>query len=171
MKMGRALLILGVLGLLGFVVTGILGYGLVEPGYEEMPRHMLLGLASCLLLLFSQLWLLFYLAGVHRAIRRTVEELRLEPRLSEEARRLRRAYPWLVLALVTSVTTFLIGALVATMAVPPWVHHALFFVALVAQALALWQGSRALTDSEALVAAVDRASGPASAPVAEGVPG
>lgn len=154
--MGRALLIIGVVATLGFLATGILGYWITGPADAGMPRHMLLALGSCLLMLFSHLWIFFYLIGTGRAIRQTIRELSLEPGLSEATTRFKRCYPWLLTAMIASVATFLLGGFVATRALPVWTHHALFFVTLALQAVSLWLEARALAASEGLIGDVDR---------------
>jgi hypothetical protein len=65
--MGRALLIVGFMATLGVVATAVLGYLLNAPADPEMPRHVLVGLASSLLLLFSHCWIMFYLIGTGKA--------------------------------------------------------------------------------------------------------
>ncbi|HET9210014.1 MAG TPA: hypothetical protein VFR03_06435 [Thermoanaerobaculia bacterium] len=154
--MGRALLIIGVVATLGFVATGILGYWVTGPAHPDMARHMLLALGSCLLLLFSHLWILFYLVGIGRAIRLTIQDLGLEPGLSEATRRFKRCYPWLLLATAAALATFILGGFVATRALPRWTHHSLFFVTLALQVVALWLEGRALAGSEGLIGDVDR---------------
>jgi hypothetical protein len=154
--MGRALLIIGVVATLGFLATGILGYWITGPADAGMPRHMLIALGSCLLLLFSHLWILFYLVGAGRAIRLTIKDLGLDPGLGEATRRFKSCYPWLLAATVAALATFLLGGFVATKALPPWTHHALFFVTLALQAVALWLEGRALAGSEGLIGDVDR---------------
>lgn len=154
--MGRSLLIIGVVGTLGFLATGILGYWVTGPADAGMPRHMLIALGSCLLLLFSHLWILFYLIGTGRAIRLTVKELGLETGLAEATRRFKTCYPWLVAAMIAAVATFVLGGFVAVKTLPRWTHHTLFFVTLALQAISLWLEGRALTGSEELIGDVDR---------------
>lgn len=156
--MGRALLIIGVVATLGFAATGILGYWITGPADAGMPRHMLIALGSCLLLLFSHLWILFYLVGTGRAIRLTIKELGLDPGLGEATRRFKSCYPWLLAATVAALATFLLGGFVATKALPRWTHHSLFFATLALQAVALWLEGRALTGSEELIGDVDRSA-------------
>ena len=154
--MGRALLIIGVVATLGFLATGILGYWITSPADAGMPRHMLLALGSCLLMLFSHLWIFFYLIGTGRAIRQTIRELGLEPGLSAATTRFKLCYPWLLAAMVGSVATFLLGGFVATKSLPVWTHPALFFATLALQAVSLWLEGRALAASEGLIGDVER---------------
>ena len=73
--MSRALLIVGFLATLGFAATGVLGYRLSGDG-ETFQLHLLLGLVSCLLLLFSHCWIMFFLIGTGKAIKEHPEKLR-----------------------------------------------------------------------------------------------
>src|SRR6185369_534490 len=132
--MGRALLIVGVLATIGLLVAAIFGYGLHGPIGPEMQRHVLVALASCLLLLFSHCWIMFYLIGTGKAVKDAVKEFNLEPRLIEETKRFKNvSYPWLMLAMATAMATFIVGGGVATGSLPPWIHHALFYATLLSQ--------------------------------------
>jgi RsiW-degrading membrane proteinase PrsW (M82 family) len=156
MRMGRALLIVGLLATLGFIASAALGYGLRGTADSGMPRHVLVALASSLLVLFSHCWILFYLAGTGRAIRGAVRSSGLDPALARETGRLKAAsYPWLLLASALVVATFVLGCGVATTSVKPIVHHVLFYAALAAQGYALWVERRVLDANERLLADVD----------------
>jgi hypothetical protein len=155
--MGRALLIVGVMATIGLLVAAIFGYGLHGPIGPEMQRHVLVALASCLLLLFSHCWIMFYLIGTGKAIKDAVKEFNLEPRLIEETKRFKNvSYPWLMLAMGTAMATFILGGGAATGSLPAWVHHVLFFVTLACQGRALQLERRVLVENEALMADVDR---------------
>lgn len=161
--MGRALLIVGVMGTLGLIATGVLGYFLPGPGVTpEVQRHILAALASTLLLLFSHCWILFYLIGTGKAIKDTVREYGMDPALGEETKRSRRAYPYLLLAMGTAVATFILGGGAATGLMPSWIHHTLFYATLVFQTLALWIEKRVLDENERLMMDVDRRAGSAA---------
>src|SRR5438128_12283256 len=108
--MGRALLIVGVMATIGLIVSAFLGYGLHGPVGPEMQRHVLVALASCLLLLFSHCWIMFYLIGTGKAIKEAVNENGLEPRLIEETKRFKNvSYPWLMMAMAAAMATFILG--------------------------------------------------------------
>lgn len=145
-KLGRGLLLVGVLAALGFAATAVLGYPLAGNTDPGLQRHILVGLASTLLLLFSHGWILLYLIATGRVIRQT------EPGHVEAARRFKlRCFPPLVLAMALAVATFVLGAGAFTAQAEPAVHHALFFATLAAQALALWIEWRVLDDNERLL--------------------
>lgn len=148
-RLGRGLLFVGVLAGLGFAATAVLGYplsGNTDPG---MQRHILVGLASTLLLLFSHCWILLYLIATGRVIRQT------EPAQAGAARRFKiRCFPVLALAVALAVATFVLGAGAYTDQVAAWMHHALFFATLVAQGLALWIEGKVLDDNEQLLGAI-----------------
>jgi len=172
--MGRALLIIGVMATLGLVVAAILGYLLPGPIGPQMQRHVVVSLASCLLLLFSHCWIMFYLIGTGKAIKEAVNEHGLEPqlieRLIEDTKRFKNvSYPWLMLALGTAMATFILGGGAATGSLPSWIHHILFYLTLLAQVRALQLEKRVLTENEALIIDLDRRlAGLAASPAPSG---
>jgi hypothetical protein len=142
---------------LGFIATAVLGYRLSGPMEEDIPRHILVGLASSLLLLFSHCWIMFYLIGTGKAIKQAVAEHGLEPAIVEETKRFKNAsYPALMLAMALAMATFIVGGGVVTGAVPRWIHHVLFYAALAVQLRALWIEKQVLDDNERLMADVER---------------
>jgi hypothetical protein len=167
--MGRALLIVGAMATLGVVATAVLGYLLGSPTDPSLPRHVLVGLASSLLLLFSHCWIMFYLIGTGKAIKDAVKEHGLDPAFAEETKRFKNAsYPWLMLAMALVMAAFILGGGVATGAVPLWIHHVLFYAAVLAQVYALWVEQRVLGDNERLMEKVDRLLAAAVSPARAG---
>ena len=155
--MGRALLIVGAMATLGLIAAAVLGYRLGGPVGSEMSRHVLVSLASSLLLLFSHCWIMFYLIGTGKAIKQAVAEHGLEPSFVEETKRFKNeSYPSLMLAMALAMATFILGGGAATGSLPVWVHHALFYAALVVQARTLWIENRVLTANERLMAEIDK---------------
>jgi 4-hydroxybenzoate polyprenyltransferase len=155
--MGRALLIVGVMATLGLIAAALFGYGLHGPVGPEMRRHVLVSLASCLLLLFSHCWIMFYLIGTGKAIKDAVKEHGLEQSLVEDTKRFKNvSYPWLMLAMGTAMATFILGGGAATGSLPAWVHHILFYATLLSQGRALQLENRVLTENERLMADLDR---------------
>ncbi|HKI04587.1 MAG TPA: hypothetical protein VKK31_21590 [Thermoanaerobaculia bacterium] len=167
--MGRALLIVGLMATLGVIASAVLGYLLHSPTDVDMPRHVLVGLASSLLLLFSHCWIMFYLIGTGKAIKEAVKEHGLEPAAAEaiieETKRFKNAsYPSMMLAMGLVMTTFILGGGVATGSVPSWVHHALFYAAVIVQVYSLRIEWRVLGENERLMADVDRRLATEAAP-------
>jgi hypothetical protein len=155
--MGRALLIIGVMATIGLIASAVLGYGLHGPLGPEMQRHVLVALASCLLLLFSHCWIMFYLIGTGKAIKDAVKEFSLDPQLIEDTKRFKNlSYPSLMLAMATAMATFILGGGAATGSVPSWIHHVLFFVTLASQGRSLQLEWKVLDENERLMADVDR---------------
>jgi len=155
--MGRALLIVGVMATIGLIVSAFLGYGLHGTAVPEMQRHVLVALASCLLLLFSHCWIMFYLIGTGKAIKEAVKEFGLEQSLVEETKRFKNvSYPSMMLAMATAMATFIVGGGVATGSIPVWIHHALFYATVLSQGRALQLEHRVLTENEALMAGIDQ---------------
>jgi len=167
--MGRALLIVGVMATLGLIASAVLGYGLHGPLGQEMQRHVLVALASCLLLLFSHCWIMFYLIGTGKAIKEAVREHGLEQKLVEDTKRFKNlSYPWLMLAMATAMATFILGGGAATGSLPSWIHHVLFYVTLLSQARALQLEWRVLEENETLIANLDLRLAGAAEPARSG---
>ena len=61
-----------------------------------------------------------------------------------------------MLAMGLVMATFILGGGVATGSMPGWVHHGLFYAAVLVQALRLWVENRVLIENERLMANVDR---------------
>jgi 4-hydroxybenzoate polyprenyltransferase len=155
--MGRALLIVGAMATLGLLTAAVLGYGLTGTLGPAMQRHVLVALASCLLLLFSHCWIMFYLIGTGKAIKEAVKEHGLEQKLVEDTKRFKNvSYPWLMLAMATAMATFILGGGAATGSLPPWIHHVLFYATLLSQVRALQVEWRVLEENERLMAHLDR---------------
>jgi hypothetical protein len=171
--MGRALLIVGLMATLGVIASAAMGYLLSSPADAGMPRHVLVGLASSLLLLFSHCWIMFYLIGTGKAIKEAVKENGLEQEVAdviiEETKRFKNeSYPSLMLAMGLVMATFILGGGVATGSVPTWIHHALFYAAVLVQAYSLRIEWRVLGENERLMVDVDRRLATAASPARAG---
>ena len=163
--MGRALLIVGVMGTLGLIASAVLGYFLQGPIGPEMQRHVLVSLASSLLILFSHCWIMFYLIGTGKAIKDTVKEYGMDAAIIEETKRFKNeSYPSMMLAMTLTMATFILGGGAATGSLPSWVHHILFLAALVVQLRSLWIEKRVLDENERLMMDVDRKAVAPTAP-------
>jgi hypothetical protein len=157
MKMGRALLVLGLLGTAGLLATAALGYGLSGIADVEVRRHVLLGLAAALVLVFSHTWIVLYMLATGKVISRVVRERGYPEELLESARRLRlRVIPWLLAALGAVLATFLTGGAVLAGAAPAIVHQLLFYLALVLQGAVMLAERRVLGQHERLAADLGR---------------
>lgn len=132
--MGWALLIVGWMATLGFFATGLVGLRLFPQ--ETYALHMLMGLASAFLLLFSHSWIMFYLIGTGKAIKVAVAEHDLDGDAVQQTKDFKNiSYPWMMVAMGLAMATFIVGAGVHTRVIPAWVHSSLYFLTLAAQ---LW---------------------------------
>lgn len=157
--MGRALLILGWLGTAGFVGSGVIGYWIDETP-EWLGIHLLLGLVSILLVLFSHSWIMFYLIGTGKAIKTAVAEHSLDPDYAERTKEFKnRSYPWLMGATGLTMATFILGGGVATGAVPAWLHHGLFLAATAAQVRSILLETSVLVANERLMGELNQRIG------------
>jgi hypothetical protein len=161
--MGRALLVLGLLGTAGLIAAAVLGYGLSGAADSQVRAHVLLSLGAALVLMFSHTWIVLYLLATGRVISRVVRERGWLDRpegpaeLLDRARRLRlRAIPWLVAALAAVAATFLSGGGALAGSVPAAVHHALFYLTLVLQGGAMVAERRVLGEQERLAVELGR---------------
>ena len=152
---GTILLILGWLGLLAFLASGLLGYGAFLQ--EALRVHVLVGLCACVLLLFAHSWMVIYLLGVARAARRWQFRDGGEEALAHQvAAWSRRTLLAGALAVAAGLASFALGSASLAGAAPAALHHAVFYGALAAQARALQVERQALAASDRLVTAADR---------------
>jgi hypothetical protein len=152
--MGRALLTVGAMATLGLIATGVLGYLVADVGSAGV--HVLIALATCLLLLFSHCWIMFYLIGTGKAIKQVVADEGLSLELVEETKTLKnRCYPSLMLAMALAMATFILGGGVDTGAIPGWFHQVMFLITLFVQVRTLWIEHLVLLDNRALMARVE----------------
>ncbi|MBV8202167.1 MAG: hypothetical protein JOZ15_16225 [Acidobacteria bacterium] len=158
MLMGRALLVLGLLGTAGLIATAVLGHGVVSGAPDSAVRgHVLLGLAAALVLMFSHTWIVLYLLATGKVLSRVVQEQSFPLEVLETARRLRlRAIPWLLAALAAVAATFLTGGAVAGGSAPGWVHNSLFVLTLLLQGGAMLAERRVLAEHERLAVELGR---------------
>jgi len=164
MMMGRALLVLGLLGTAGLLAAAALGFGLSGVADVAVRQHVLLGLAATLMLMFSHTWIVLYMLATGKVISRVVRERGYPEELLEPARRLRlRFIPWLLAAAAAVIATFLTGGLVLSGGAPPAVHHLLFYVTLVLQGAAMVAERRVLAEHERLAGDLGRRMQPDAA--------
>ena len=165
--MGRALLTVGAMATLGLFATGVLGYLVADVGSAGL--HVLIALASCLLLLFSHCWIMFYLIGTGKAIKQAVADDGLSPELVEETKAFKnRSYPSLMLAMALAMATFILGGGVDTGSIPAWFHQAMFLITLAVQFRTLWIEHLVLLDNAALLRRVEALAAVSSAQPATG---
>ncbi|MGH9464672.1 MAG: hypothetical protein ACRD0X_03430 [Thermoanaerobaculia bacterium] len=151
--MGRALLVIGWLGTAGLIAAGVVGYRLPGGG---LTNHLLLGLVASLLILFSHCWILFYLVGTGKAVKDAVRAHGLSADLVAATRRFKhQSNPWMLLAMLLVMATFVVGGGVQTKVVSSWVHHALFCAALPAQLFTLVIEHRVLGANHRLLTDLD----------------
>lgn len=130
--MGRALLILGWLATAGLLATGLIGFQVNRE--SGIGLHLLVGLFSSLLILFSHSWIMFYLIGTGKAVKTAVAEHGLDSEFVARTIEFKnRSYPWLMGAIGVVMAAFIVGGGVATRVIPPWFHATLFVVALLIQ--------------------------------------
>lgn len=157
--MSRALLVVGALATVGFVATGAIGYR-VGGDPQSFQLHLLVGLVSSLLLLFSHCWIMFYLIGTGKAIKEAVAENGFESELVASTKRFKaETFGWMMLAMGLAMATFILGGGVYTGAVPKIVHHGLFYLALAAQVWTLLREIRVLAANDRLIADLDQRLG------------
>jgi hypothetical protein len=161
--MGRALLVLGLLGPAGLIAAAVLGYGAGQATDPRVRAHVLASLAAALVVMFSHTWIVLYLLATGRVISQVMHErgwqdgTEQQPGLLERARRLRlRTIPWLVGAIAAVAASFLTGGAVLAGAVPAPLHHALFYLTLVLQGGAMTSEHRVLAEHERIAAELGR---------------
>lgn len=138
MNLGRIMVILGLLGVVGLGFTAYQGWrGLEEADIEG---HILAGLVPLLISVLAQGWIVFYLVGTRRILiaEATARGQAVDPRLGRFG--VRTLGP-ILLGLGAALSTFVLGASAyAGWTTPLW-HAAMFGVATVGQlwgAVAAW---------------------------------
>ncbi len=153
--LGRGLLVVVGLAAVGLLAVAGGGYH----WYGDVRLHVLLALVISLLLLFAHLWMLIYLSGTGRLIRKSVAAHGFDPNEDDLRRRaVRRARLWLPLAALGVLAAFLSGAVAMIRQgelYPRYWHHAIFFAALALQLAALWTARPALMETERRIRALD----------------
>jgi hypothetical protein len=153
--MGRALLMIGWLAALGLLIAGFHGY--FVDGTDGLSRHVLLALLASLLLLFSHCWILFYLIGTGKVIKGAVVEHKLEPEILDQLREFKnQTSPWLLVAMILAIATFVVGGAVVTKSMPAWAHQTLFYVTVVVQIVTLRRETRVLIANERLITEINQ---------------
>jgi hypothetical protein len=153
--MGRALLILGWLATIGLLITAVVG---IQVGPETgVGLHLLLGLFSSLLILFSHSWIMFYLIGTGKAVKTAVSEHHLDVALAQQTIEFKnRSYPWLMAAIGAVMAVFIVGGGVATRVIPPWIHSLLFAGAFLIQVRTILLEGEVIMANDRLMRRVDR---------------
>ena len=64
--------------------------------------------------------------------------------------------PWLLLAMILAIATFVLGGAVVTKTVPAWAHQTLFYVTVVVQIVTLRRETRVLIANERLISDINR---------------
>ena len=152
--MGRALLILGWLATAGLLATGLIGFQV--DAQTGIGLHLLVGLFSSLLVLFSHSWIMFYLIGTGKAVKTAVAEHNLSRDLVIQTVDFKnRSYPSLMLAIGVVMVTFIVGGGVATHVIAPWIHAVLSAIALLVQIRAMVIEGRVILANDRLMHIVD----------------
>jgi len=153
----RSMLTVALVATLAFAAAGV--HAWLAPPADDLGLHVLLGLGSAMLVVLPHLWVLVYLLGTGRAVRREVVDHGAPDAALARARRHRLvALPPLALAVAGAVATVLLGPPVVTGALDARLHAAVFAAALAAQLWALLAERRALRDHAALLAELDVAA-------------
>jgi hypothetical protein len=112
------------LGLLGMVITGILG--LMSPRAGDALVHYSLGMISTFLFAAAQTMTVYYFIGMSRAILRAAERHRLDDAVRTEAKSVkRRVSPRGYLVLLLATATLIAGGGTLFGTLPSWLHYSL----------------------------------------------
>jgi hypothetical protein len=153
----RAILLVGWLGMLLLLVTGLEGYRVVDD--DTARRHLMTSIFTTGALLFVDVCLLVYLLGTQRMVRRTAAELALAGSWAADRLPLTRRGALLGgLAAAAIGTTFGLGFPTFTGVVDAWVHHGVAAAAAVLQVATLLVGAAVLRRGEAQLVDLGKAA-------------
>lgn len=155
-RLGRIMVALGVLAILGQGVTAALGLRGIHDE-AALRTHVLVGLVPLLLFVLSHLWILIYLLGATRVIRQLGERSG-QPVEPDVAAFRRVTLPALAAAVVLAVGCFVLGTGVWGGWAPVWLHGAAFYLAVVAEAFAAWREWRTFSAAERSIRRLEAAA-------------
>jgi hypothetical protein len=151
-----ALLTLNVISLVAIGVTVFYGI-LIPQGGGALGHHLILGLVTVLLAVFTHTMTFFYFIGIASSIRRAVEETGIGAKHLKQVRQLRsRVFPWAGGAMLLLMTTFVLGGAAHTRALPGWVHGSLGYLVLAFSAVALFVEASYLMQQNRVVNEIDQ---------------
>lgn len=126
------LVLLATGGILATVVTGHL-YGATDLPFEA---HFAVALTAATAALFTHSMVMFYFIGTGKRVREEVRERHWNPEFVQRTRLFKkRVFPWTSLAILSLMTTFILGGGTHTGVIPPWIHATLAWTTLVLQLL------------------------------------
>lgn len=150
MRFGRIMLALGTVALLGLVAAGVHGYVALDAatGGPGLRTHVLVGLIALLLFVLAHGWVLVYLVGMGRLLRREARAAGREEALDTSLRSWwRRVLPPALVA-AAGIAVFVLGSAVYAGRVVAAVHGGALWVTVVLQVWAVAAEWRALGASE-----------------------
>jgi hypothetical protein len=148
MKFGRIMILVGIVATLGLVAAGVQGYGGAREG-AALREHILLGLVALLLFVLAHCWVLVYLVGIDRVLRRAPRDAGRDEAPEPRLRTFRGLTLSLLLAAVLGgVVAFVLGTEVYSGRVSAGLHGAFLWLTVVLQAAAVAVEWRALAASE-----------------------
>lgn len=137
-RFGRIMVAAGALATLALVATAVTGYrgALSDAGLR---LHVLLGLGALLVYTLSHLWVLFYLSGAVRVLRRAAGADGADALDAELVGFRRRTLPALLVALALPLVVFVLGTGVYSGWCPVGYHAAAFYLTVAAE---VWAAGR-----------------------------
>jgi hypothetical protein len=148
----QALLTAVSIGLVGLVTTTVLGLG-----GADISRHISYGIFSTLVTLLGHSMMMFYLIGKGKAVKEAMAEHSVTGDYYRRIAVARRpVFLVATLAMAVTMVAAIVGASVDTGVLPPAVHAALAYAAILCHAAAIRIEIRALLESSRIVAEVNR---------------
>jgi hypothetical protein len=156
MRFESLILAIGAVSTVALAATGALGYRGLAGGTAGLAPHVALAVAAVLGVLFSHLWVLFFLLGTGRGLRRVAAG---DEALADLALARRWAFAALSATLGILLALVASGATAYTRPDVASAHAGLFWIVLALQVSALAIEWRTLRANAALLAALDRGPG------------
>lgn len=153
-----ALLFMSLLAIgLNLLIGEYPGMTLYFLGKTSVATHMMLGVVSSLLALFSVVITMFYFIGTGKAVKETIQEWDLDERYYDMVLKYKKKYfPTMTLALLVYVAAPSVGAAASANYVSDGFHGMIGYLTFATHAYICYQGWDYIFENDRLVNTVDR---------------
>jgi hypothetical protein len=151
-----ALLTAGLLSIVCFIVTLLMGFMVVK---TTLAQHVLFGFFTTFLVTLTQSMTMFYFIGTGKQVKDLVASLSSGPALVQRTKVFKaKVFPPALWAMLFTMATMIIGGGVHTRVswTPPLLHTALAAVSLYFNIVAFWKEAKYMIENNMLMEEVDK---------------